>query len=105
VRSRCCAFAREFPDQIYRYVDAGDLVPRLPLISLLNNDYDHCQREIVVCQSNLLTADKVISDVAATTVDGAIDSHIVDAVWGEIRKGMPSHLMDNYLTRLTDQVT
>ena len=99
------AFAREFPDQIYRYVDAGDLVPRLPMIGLLSNDYDHCRREIVVGQSNLLTAANHISDVAATTVDGAIDSNVVETVWSEIRKGMPSHLMGNYLTRLTDPVS
>ena len=41
------AFAREFPGKIFRYVDVGDLVPRLPMISLLSNDYDHCQKEIV----------------------------------------------------------
>ncbi len=95
------AFAREFPNQIFRYVDAGDLVPKLPMMSLLHNDYNHCEREIVVGESQLMTAAKVISTVAVQTVDGMIDTGAVDLIWGELRKGMPSHLMGNYLTRLT----
>ena len=101
------AFAREFPNQIYRYVDAGDLVPRLPMMSLLHNNYNHCEQEIVVGESQIVTAAKVLSTVAVQTVDGAIDSGAMDVIWGELRKGMPSHLMGNYLTRLTtsgDQV-
>jgi triacylglycerol lipase len=96
------AFAKEFPGQIFRYVDAGDLVPRLPMISLLSNDYGHCQTEIVVGQGKLMTAAKVISDAAMETVEGAIDSKVADLIWGELRMGMPSHLMGNYLTRLVD---
>lgn len=96
------AFAREFPGRIYRYVDAGDLVPKLPMISLLSNDYNHCKTEIVVGQSQLMTAAKVIKGVASRTVDGAVNSQVTDAIWGEIRRGMPSHLMGNYLSRLTD---
>ena len=99
------AFAREFPGQIYRYVDVGDLVPRLPMISLLSNDYDHCLKEIVVGGENLLTAARLISDVASTTAEGVIDSGVADLFWGELRKGMPSHLIGSYLTRLTDQVS
>jgi pimeloyl-ACP methyl ester carboxylesterase len=95
------AFAREFPNQIYRYVDAGDLVPKLPMMSLLHNNYNHCEQEIVVGESQIVTAAKVLSTVAVQTVDGAIDSGAVDVIWGELRKGMPSHLMGNYLTRLT----
>jgi hypothetical protein len=97
------AFAREFPGQIYRYVDAGDLVPKLPMMSLLSNDYNHCKTEIVVGQSQIMTAANVITNVATSTVDGAVNSQVADAIWGELRRGMPSHLMGNYLSRLTDQ--
>ncbi len=30
---------------------------------------------------------------------------VADLFWGELPKGMPSHLMGNYLTRLKDQVS
>ncbi|TWU60369.1 Lipase (class 3) [Rubripirellula tenax] len=104
------AFAREFPRRIYRYVDAGDLVPRLPMMSLLSNDYNHCETEIVVGKSSLVKAAEVISNVATATANATIDSAmegvisptIADAIWGELSKGMPSHLMHNYLARLND---
>lgn len=97
------AFAKEFPGKIFRYVDAGDLVPRLPVMSLLSNDYGHCETEILVGEkSKLMTAAETISNVAREAVDGAIDANIADVIWGELRMGMPSHLMGNYLNRLID---
>ena len=39
---------RAFPNRIIRYVDFGDMVPKLPATGLLQNDYDHVQREIVL---------------------------------------------------------
>ena len=95
------AFQREFPNRIFRYVDVGDLVPRLPMVSLLSNDYDHCQQEIVVGTNTIEAAADTIATVAKSSIDGAITSGVVDAMWGEISKGMPSHLMNNYIDRLT----
>lgn len=96
------AFAREFPGKIFRYVDAGDLVPRLPMMSLLNNNYGHCETEVVVGESSIQTAANVIQTVASTAASATLSSEVVELIWGEIRHGMPSHLMGNYLTRLSD---
>lgn len=96
------AFAREFPGQIYRYVDAGDLVPRLPMMSLLNNQYNHCLTEIVVGNSKFDAAAKVIESVASRATEGALNAKMFDLIWGEVRSGMPSHLMGNYLSRLSN---
>lgn len=96
------AFAREFPNKIFRYVDASDLVPKLPMMSLLSDNYGHCQKEIMVGSNTLATAAGVIADVAASSVDGTITVAVADKIWGELSKGMPSHLMHNYLDRLTN---
>ncbi|MFK8113482.1 MAG: hypothetical protein AB8B91_14855 [Rubripirellula sp.] len=96
------AYKREFPGRVFRYVDAGDLVPRLPMMSLLSNNYGHCETEIVVGESTITTAAKLITTVAVDTVDGAIDSRVADLIWGELKMGMPSHLMGNYLSRLVE---
>tara|TARA_R110002049_G_scaffold27321_2_gene94007 strand:+ start:74971 stop:75885 length:915 start_codon:yes stop_codon:yes gene_type:complete len=105
-QAAAAAFAREFPSKVFRYVDAGDLVPRLPMMSLLHNNYNHCEQEIVVGQSNMQKAANVIQTVATTAAAKAatatLSSDVVDLIWGEIRQGMPSHLMGNYLTRLAD---
>ena len=97
------AFAREFPNKIFRYVDVGDLVPKLPMMSLLSDNYGHCQKEIIVGSSALGTAAGVLANVAASSIDGTISLEIADAIWSELTKGLPSHLMNNYLDRLTSE--
>src|SRR5262249_1438033 len=42
------ALAREFPDKIFRYVCSSDPVPKLPTMSLIANQYGHCQKEVVL---------------------------------------------------------
>lgn len=107
-RAAAEAFQREFPNQIYRYVDAGDIVPRLPTFSLFSNAYNHCQQEIVVGEPTALsTAARVFENVAATaveTVEGTISSKVANTLWSELRGGMPSHLMGNYLTRIQSKL-
>jgi hypothetical protein len=94
------AFQREFPGRIYRYVDAGDIVPKLPTISLFSNAYQHCQTEIVVGAGQGTTALERLGQAAARTVDGAIDGQVANDLWSELKNGMPSHMMGNYLSRL-----
>ncbi len=114
-RAAADAFAREFPNRVYRYVDSGDLVPKLPMMSLLSNDYNHCLTEVLVGKLAIAKAAEVIVELANEAVesgdmivsddtsdDGEIAPALADAIWGELSKGMPSHLMGNYLSRLTD---
>ncbi|HMO15360.1 MAG TPA: lipase family protein [Pirellulaceae bacterium] len=97
------AFKREFPSKIYRYVDIGDIVPKLPTISLFSNSYAHCDTEIVVGEATEKSALNCLKETAAQTVDGAINSLVANSLWSEVKKGMPSHLMGNYLSRLTSK--
>lgn len=94
------AFAREFPDKIFRYVDAGDIVPRLPTVSLFSNAYMHCQREIVVGQLSSAALQEKIDALAQAAPGGEISEQVESSLWDELRRGMPSHMMGNYLSRL-----
>ena len=42
------AFDREFAGKIFRYVNVPDPVPKLPTVSLVANQYGHCQKEITL---------------------------------------------------------
>jgi hypothetical protein len=94
------AFLREFPDKVFRYVDVGDIVPRLPTVSLFSNSYQHCQREIILGNQADLTLKQKLENLAEQTEDGAINEVVESSLWSEIRQGMPSHMMNNYLNCL-----
>lgn len=98
------AYHREFPGKIVRYVDFGDMVPRLPTMSLLNNHYDHVQREIVVGREGDRSADGFLASIAEQTPDGEVNERAADSLWGELHSGIEAHLMDNYISRLNEQV-
>jgi hypothetical protein len=93
------AFVREFPNKIFRYVDAGDIVPKLPTVSLFSNSYAHCQREIVVGNAADASLVEKLQSLAQDTKD-EITEAVQNSLWSEIRQGMPSHMMGNYLSRL-----
>lgn len=99
------AYHREFPGRIFRYVDRGDLVPKLPTFSLLSNEYDHVQQEIIVGQSAIDQATQFLTDCAAKTVDGAINNDTANSIWSSLTGGITSHLMGNYITQIAEDLT
>jgi hypothetical protein len=95
------AFAREFPDSIFRYVNNPDPVPKLPTISLIANHYAHCGRETLLgavaaagesagATSDLFTA------LAAKAVDGVLTATLIDDLWATIMQRLDAHSMTNY---------
>ncbi len=99
------AYHREFPGKIFRYVDRGDLVPRLPTMSLLSNEYGHCDMEIIVGETALESAAKAIKDAASATVDGVVNGDAADSLWGSLTGGISSHLMGNYIKRISETIS
>ena len=97
------AYHREFPNKIIRYVDHGDMVPKLPTVSLLSNEYDHVQREIVVGRHDPSSADVLLANVSEGSMEGNLDEEIANKLWHSLHAGIASHLMDNYLSRITEQ--
>ena len=97
------AYEKEFPGRIFRYVDRCDLVPKLPTMSLLSNQYGHCQQEIVIGDSLAEKAVEMLGNVADPT--GAITSEVADSLWGDLHNGFSSHLMDNYLSQISKTIS
>ena len=102
------AFQREFRGNIYRYVDYRDLVPRLPTVSLLSNEYVHCEQEVIVGNKDATTSQQIIESLATTVANAnptsGLTTNLINLIWGELSEGMPSHLMGNYLERLSDHL-
>jgi hypothetical protein len=97
------AFAREFPDKIFRYVNSPDPVPKLPTISLIANHYGHCGAETllgVVAAAAAGEAAETTVDLfkllAGKAVDGVLNATLIDELWNTIQQRIDAHSMTHY---------
>jgi hypothetical protein len=90
------ALDREFPDKIYRYVNAPDPVPKLPTISLLANDYSHCLNEVGLGSTAAGSATDFFKQFSSKAVDGVLHATLIDDIWKGINERVNAHLMDAY---------
>lgn len=98
------AFAKTFPNKIFRFVDERDMVPLLPTVSLFSNEYNHCLTEVMLkAASEAGIASGVVQELARKTQDGLLSATLVDELWARLRTGVDSHLMNNYLARIGEQ--
>jgi hypothetical protein len=99
------AFAKEFPNKIFRFVDELDLVPLLPTMSLLSNEYGHCLAEVVLKAANSTgTATSVLGQLAAQAKDQVMSATIADEIWSKTLSKVDAHLMANYIAQI-DRLT
>jgi len=92
------AFAREFPDSIFRYVNHPDPVPKLPTLSLMANHYAHCGTETLlgaVAESAGASVD-LFKQMAVKAVDGVLNATLIDDLWSAIVQRIDAHSMTNY---------
>ena len=72
--------------QIFRYVNSPDPVPLLPMMSLVANDFAHCDEHCVLgpaeASANLLA---YLKDSAGGVADGVLSGDISEKVWGAIQ--------------------
>lgn len=87
------AFDREFEGKIFRYVNAPDPIPKLPTISLIANDYTHCDTEMAlgVAPANLLAS------MTGNVVEGVLNATLIDSIWKAIQARVAAHAIDQYL--------
>lgn len=96
------AFAREFPDKIFRYVNRPDPIPKLPTMSLLANHYDHCGTEMllgVAVAAGEAAAGATVdlfTQMAAKAADGLLSATLIDDLWNAITQRIDAHSMTNY---------
>jgi hypothetical protein len=94
------AFEKAFPNKIFRYIDECDLVPKLPTISLLANDYGHCLMEIVLsARDAAVTAVAALAE-ASGDEKGVLGVDAINRIWDRLKSGVDSHLTSNYLARI-----
>lgn len=102
------AFFREFPGRVVRYVDHCDMVPKLPTMSLLSNEYDHVQREIVLGVPGERSASTLLVNASAEDAEGAageVSVSVANSLWNELHAGISAHLMGNYISRISDSLS
>jgi hypothetical protein len=86
------AFDKEFQGKIFRYINPGDPVPKLPMFSLLANDYGHCLKEMVL----EAPAVQALADVPAEEAGAALDAARLEALWASAQARVASHSLAHY---------
>jgi triacylglycerol lipase len=89
------AIDREFPDRIYRYVNSPDVVPHLPTVSLLANQYSHCKTENVLGEAGE-AASGFLSQLGSKTTERGIQGAMFDEIWKGLQDRLAAHAMENY---------
>lgn len=90
------AFDDNLPNKVYRYVHAPDPVPCLPTMSMLANDFKHCQKEVILGGA----AESMFSGFAGKAVDGVLNLTLIDEVWGFVQERVGAHSMTKYIDLL-----
>jgi triacylglycerol lipase len=93
------AFEKDFPNKIYRYVDGGDMVPKLPTMSMFSNEYWHCLTEVVV--GGTTHASDTIRALASGSPDATMSQAVMDGMWTKATSGIQKHLMGNYISQIS----
>jgi triacylglycerol lipase len=96
------AFDREFAGKIFRYVNDPDPVPKLPTMSLVANQYAHCQKEITLGAAGAVgAAADFFQQYAKQAVNGVLHATLLDDIWKGLQARIGAHAMDNYRQLLT----
>ncbi len=98
------ALAKELPNRIFRFVDYRDMVPKLPTVSLLSNEYGHCLTEVLLGDESMAgAAQGALGTLAGKATDQVLSVTIIDEIWGHLQSGISAHLMGNYLKQIDEQ--
>jgi triacylglycerol lipase len=95
------AFGREFPGKIFRYVNATDPVPLLPMMSLIANDFAHC--DTLVTLGGAEAAADLLAFLRSATgevVGGVLSGEVTERAWGAVKGKVDAHLIPDYRKHL-----
>jgi triacylglycerol lipase len=97
------AFDREFAGKVFRYVNVPDPVPQLPTVSLIANQYAHCQREMTLGIAGATeSAAEFFDGLGKNVVDGILSATLVDELWHALKDRIGAHGMATYRRLLTE---
>jgi hypothetical protein len=81
------AFDRELAGKIFRYVNVPDPVPKLPTVSLVANQYTHCQKEMTLGVAGAAgAAADFFAQLGKQTVDGILNATLLERPEGADRR-------------------
>jgi triacylglycerol lipase len=93
---------REFGDKIYRYVNHQDPIPQLPTLSLLANQYGHCNTEVMLGAAAAAAGEaagsttSLFREYAGRAADGVLKGTLLDEFWKNIQQRIGAHAMKQY---------
>jgi hypothetical protein len=91
------AIDREFRGRIFRFVNGPDPVPQLPLMSLIANEYCHCDQKMSLAADPDPAADPTLLQQTAAQVGNAVlNSTAIDEIWASVHQRIAAHFMANY---------
>jgi triacylglycerol lipase len=91
------AFAREYPGQIFRYVNGPDPIPLLPMMSLVANDFSPCDKLMMLGEaSEAANLIDYLKGAAGDAWSGLLTGDVQEKVWGGIKTKIGAHFMDGY---------
>jgi hypothetical protein len=102
------AFDRELEGRVFRFVHGPDIVPKLPTISLVDNAYGHCLREIhvgvvAVAAESAESANDFFAKLAAGA-GAVIDKVRVDRIWERLLQGISAHDVAKYRAQIAEKM-
>jgi triacylglycerol lipase len=96
------AFDKELAGKIYRYCNETDPIPMLPSLSLMANEYSHCQK-LMGLSTTAGTLGVLLTAIGAKALDGLIHGALIEETWGEIKSRLNNHFLTSYF-KLVDEL-
>jgi hypothetical protein len=94
-----------YANKIFRYVDLIDPIPHLPTVSLADNSFIHCDREIGlgVASQGVSSAAEHLAGLASQAVSGLINATLAEDIWRAVLARLNAHSLENYKRRIASQ--
>lgn len=97
------ALNREFAGKVFRYVNSPDPVPLLPMMSLVANDFMHCDKSMPLGDAS--SAKDLLAyaqQLGGRVIGGVVSGNIMDEAWGAIKGRIMAHFLDDYRKLIGD---
>ena len=99
------AFETLFAGRSFRYIDDADLVPRLPTISFVSNQYVHVPTEVslgsaLTFGAGVQKAFDLFHSLAQSSTQSVLQGTVREDLWKLVLQRIDAHLMPNYITLL-----
>jgi len=90
------AINKEFAGKMCRYANAPDPVPLLPMMSLIANDYSHCEKLHALGEGGEASALAFVQAMAGGAAEAALTGTLADEFWKRVQGRIAAHLLDDY---------